>query len=477
MADVNRYVGARYVPVFADPVEWDNTRTYEPLTIVTRNGASYTSKQAVPVGTDITNDDYWVATGNYNAQVEAYRQEVQAFDTRITDNATAIEAEESARIAEDNRIYTNSIMPLQTDVAAAQTDATQALADASAAQTDATQALADAAAAQSTADEALAAAQVAAKKTHIAFIGDSFSDGSGEVANILANNLGFSLINKATAGAGFVAGAYKFSAQLQDIINDTNFSNVDTVFVYGGVNDWNDAGATQVQMTNAIAEFFELYYAIPAANRPRIIVAFGNCGKTTLAQYDGFLKWQKLVVRGMHNTGYPGVVDNVCNWLCGYAAGNVFNSDNLHPNSVGSNIIASYLEACYNGTYNGVFQYADGTSSYGIDLEVMFNNGIISASVKGLGISLPTTSGYNNIATVGDRQLTFGGDNSSNNNQNFITSVPLGIYADSSGNTAQRQLVFNARNGNLYVQNIGTVSLLPSGTVNLDTVLCGYPVS
>ena len=90
MADINRYVGARYVPVFADPVEWDNTRTYEPLTIVTRNGASYTSKQAVPVGTDIANTDYWVATGNYNAQVEAYRQEVQAFDTRITDNEDAI---------------------------------------------------------------------------------------------------------------------------------------------------------------------------------------------------------------------------------------------------------------------------------------------------------------------------------------------------------------------------------------------------
>lgn len=96
MTNVNRYIGARYVPVFADPIEWDNTRTYEPLTIVTRNGASYTSKQTVPVGIDITNGDYWVATGNYNAQVEAYRQEVQTFDSRITtlDNDLVTEADE-----------------------------------------------------------------------------------------------------------------------------------------------------------------------------------------------------------------------------------------------------------------------------------------------------------------------------------------------------------------------------------------------
>ena len=69
-----QYIGARYVPIFADPLEWDNSRSYAPLTIVTHLGTSYTSKKAVPVGIDITNSNYWVATGNYNAQVEAYRQ-------------------------------------------------------------------------------------------------------------------------------------------------------------------------------------------------------------------------------------------------------------------------------------------------------------------------------------------------------------------------------------------------------------------
>ena len=71
-----QYIGARYVPLFADPAEWDSTKQYEPLTIVLHEGNSYTSKQYVPVGIEITNDKFWALTGNYNAQVEQYRKVV-----------------------------------------------------------------------------------------------------------------------------------------------------------------------------------------------------------------------------------------------------------------------------------------------------------------------------------------------------------------------------------------------------------------
>ena len=77
----NVYVGHRYVPkIFG---EWDNTQIYEPLSIVQYQGASYTSRQYVPVGIEITNEDFWVVTGNYNAQVEQYRQEVRNFKNDI----------------------------------------------------------------------------------------------------------------------------------------------------------------------------------------------------------------------------------------------------------------------------------------------------------------------------------------------------------------------------------------------------------
>jgi hypothetical protein len=91
----NVYIGNRYVPVFADPVEWDNLRIYEPLTIVTYQGTSYTSKKAVPAGIALSNTEYWVATGNYNAQVEQYRQEVAA----LSDEVDQFEADVNAEMA------------------------------------------------------------------------------------------------------------------------------------------------------------------------------------------------------------------------------------------------------------------------------------------------------------------------------------------------------------------------------------------
>lgn len=81
---VTQYIGARYVPLFADPMQWDSTKTYEPLTVVYNGGNSYTSRQYVPVGIQIDDDAYWALTGNYNAQIEQYRAEVTQYDGRIT---------------------------------------------------------------------------------------------------------------------------------------------------------------------------------------------------------------------------------------------------------------------------------------------------------------------------------------------------------------------------------------------------------
>lgn len=80
----SQYVGSRYVPIFADPIEWDNHRSYESLTIVTHDGESYTSKCNVGPGIDITNERYWAKTGAYNAQVAQYREEVKDLSAQVT---------------------------------------------------------------------------------------------------------------------------------------------------------------------------------------------------------------------------------------------------------------------------------------------------------------------------------------------------------------------------------------------------------
>lgn len=80
---IRQYIGARYVPKFATPIEWNSALSYEALTIVTHLGNSFTSKKPVPAGIDITNTEYWVNTGNYNAQVEQYRQDTIAVKTDV----------------------------------------------------------------------------------------------------------------------------------------------------------------------------------------------------------------------------------------------------------------------------------------------------------------------------------------------------------------------------------------------------------
>lgn len=80
----SQYIGSRYVPIFADPIEWDNHRSYESLTIVTHDGESYTSKCNVGPGVDITNTRYWAKTGAYNAQLEQYKNEVKDLSSQVS---------------------------------------------------------------------------------------------------------------------------------------------------------------------------------------------------------------------------------------------------------------------------------------------------------------------------------------------------------------------------------------------------------
>lgn len=97
------YVGARYVPKFADPIDWDIERGYESLTIVTYKGESYTSKCPVPPGIDIKNERYWALTGAYNAQVEEYKNQVKDLSQQVT------------KFASDNKEFRDKITQYDKD--------------------------------------------------------------------------------------------------------------------------------------------------------------------------------------------------------------------------------------------------------------------------------------------------------------------------------------------------------------------------
>jgi len=79
-----QYVGARYVPKFyensLDPssCEWESGVGYEPLTVVSYNDNTYTSKRPVPssVGNPASNSTYWSRTADYNAALSALQNSV-----------------------------------------------------------------------------------------------------------------------------------------------------------------------------------------------------------------------------------------------------------------------------------------------------------------------------------------------------------------------------------------------------------------
>lgn len=112
-----QYVGARYVPKFATPVEWSASRQYEALEIVIHMNASYTSKKPVPTGIDINNTEYWAITGNYNAQVEQYRQETEQVASQVDTISTSVSS-----LNDSVEVINNSLTDVQNDVASVQSE-------------------------------------------------------------------------------------------------------------------------------------------------------------------------------------------------------------------------------------------------------------------------------------------------------------------------------------------------------------------
>lgn len=293
---VREYVGARYVPLFADPIEWNDKRTYEPLTIVEHEGNSYTSRQFVPLGIDISNEDFWALTGNYNAQVEQYRQEVKSFDGRITENAANI-----AKNAKDIEAVKTVADNLESHVG-----------------------------------------------TEFIVIGDSWSDTDPATTTYVKWPLTFqkhtrmNIHNYARNGASVVGStpdpgqSGNFLGQVNKAIADTSFdhSKVELIVIMGGVNDYR-SGRTYSEVAEAWSgHIASLTAAFPKAR----IVSFIN--------YQIFLSrdewnWTNLAKRIIRErSGCP------IHSMIGWVSGSQFITDKVHPNNAGYRQLCSNMIAC-----------------------------------------------------------------------------------------------------------------------------------
>ena len=430
---VRQYVGARYVPVFADPLEWSDQTGYEPLTVVLHEGNSYTSRQSVPVGIDIGNTAYWAETGNYNAQIEAYRQEVRAFDGRITANANAIDAETQARESE--------VAEAMAEIAAE----TQA---------------------RINGDNALALRiDSLSKQTPLqnengrnaVFIGDSFmaptTSYPQKLAYFTAQLMGWTMYNYAYGGSGWVdeaGAAMNFYHQIQKAAQQISIpvADVDYIVIGGGFNDWNDpTPLTYNQLYSAAVQTIkEARAQFPNAQIIAIPMMFRNYGVDT-HMHDLY----SAIVAGIAASGVAvKVIKDAYMWQLGFK-----NVDGVHPTVELYKIMAQYVASkVMGGDVKTSRLYSQTLSGGGISttLNFIIKDGMVTACLD--MVNLPELTKGQQVTVAQQVFLTCAAQSAKRLVVVNISSEPVGQFIWSGSSI----LFYAAQNVSAAVYAGGSIS-------------------
>lgn len=404
---VRQYVGARYVPLFAEPLEWSSTQGYESLTVVLHEGNSYTSRQSVPVGIDINNTAYWAETGNYNAQIEAYRQEVLAYDGRITANANAISAETQARESE--------VAEAKADIAAE----TQARVNG---------------------DNALTLRMDSLEKQtpmqdesgrNAVFIGDSFmaptTSYPQKLAYFISQLMGWTMYNYAYGGSGWVdeaGAAMNFYHQIQKAAQQITIpvNSVDYVVIGGGFNDWNDpTPLTYNQLYSAAVQTIkEARAQFPNAQIIAIPMMFRNYGVDT-HMHDLY----SAIVAGIAASGVAvKVIKDAYMWQLGFK-----NVDGVHPTVDLYKIMAQYVASkVMGGDVKTSRLYSQTLSGGGISttLNFIIEDGMVNACLD--TVNLPALTAGQQVTVASQVFLTCAAPSVKRLVVVNVSSVPVGQF-------------------------------------------------
>lgn len=420
-----QFIGARYVPKFFDwngSAEWRTGVAYEALTIVTRNGNSYTSKIPVPsnIGAPESNPEYWVSTGIFNEQIERIRQLAENTSSKLDDfmedgaigsDNIADGAVTSDKISDnaviDTKIANDSVT---TDKIADDNVTTSKLADNS---VNSSKIANDAVTTEKIPDDAITIDKIAPR--YVVIVGDSYQGGyepgghnQGWGAYLLSM-FGYNGHNiPGVGGAGFSKGASSpldFATILSNNPpTDIDYDKVTDIVVGGGYNDF---GATSAAIDDGISRFYT--HCRSRYPNARIWVApvgwtwTNNGDHVTAAMVGGTLK---SYVRSCRNRKI-----NVVNSCIGVLLGcNGISADYVHPTETGNKAIASAINAAFNGLpYLSEGGYYDlpltGTGWSGrIGFLVSTINGIANVRAWAIGVAYNGTE-----ITLDDVPVTFAG--------------------------------------------------------------------
>lgn len=498
---VREYVGARYVPIFADPVTWDDERAYDPLTMVQYSGETYMSKQYVPIGAPLPtvaqgqeSNEFWVHMSNWNAQVEAYREEVM-------------------RYAEEVLLFDGRIDTLEADLPTSEFDSTNTVKaaidavntaigliedniDSVESDIDNLEAIIPASSFSSanTVSNVIEAAKARITNLEnlgdvVVLIGDSYGQGwdpdtstshDGWIAALTARlqNIGKTVKSAAQGGYGF-ATSNTFLSLLQQVVGNMTANEkirCTKVVIAGG---FNDRDASQGSIDNGINQCVQ-YINTNLPNAILYVSHVGYCvtGFTTGSHANATsASCVQSYLRYKQSCAYYGAkfdngsITTLCN-------NSYFTSDFVHPNATGNTVIArrlfnfvldgnqgsidsyvTYNDWIHTGDSNKNFSYSgNGNFLYIIDA----NNGIpISAALAGNSAlvvqftdAVSYTFGLNNSWTLG--RLKAAGI------VGFSFYIPVYgvIRITPTGETQDK-----------YIEYSGRLAINNDGEINFNTVL------
>lgn len=315
-----KFIGPRIVPlVMGDYTALGGkTRSWDFYVLVTYQGGSYVSRSFVPIGVEITDTNYWVLFGDWNAQIEAYHHEVVNLSQIVDDNTDDI-----ASIKTEQTSQNVSISALLSSVAGN------------------TATIGDHTSQLNTLNNKVLLSD-------IVVVGDSYTTGfqAGQavitkLGTRIGTKLGLNVHQYGVNASGYLLGGdtnKTFYQQLQDAVADNSYNHqrVKHVLIIGGRND-TDETITFLNQVRATIQYAH--------------DSFVNAMVSVIPLWDRAALTKYEVFRIIYNTCNEYWWARTCNtsfqWLQGEY--DRFITNDIHPNESGTEEFANYICAFLNG--------------------------------------------------------------------------------------------------------------------------------
>lgn len=407
---VTQYIGARYVPlIYQNPDDnsnnWKQGVAYDPLTIVSYAGGSYTSKTFVPAtaANPVDAPEYWVSIGLYSGQTAINTNAINNIRHAIANATEAGYVCTSAR-HDGDLVWINGVLyECTADVAVDEsyveginiTPVTDAIHRILAAidnmAGDVSDLGDDITALQgsiNTIQGNVTELSNAIFDPYVITIGDSYAQGYDPNGNnsgwpVYLQNLGVNVINLCQGGAAFKLTSSDARSPLYQLQHATIPPTAQVTSIVACLG-YNDFGGTSADIINNIHDFINYC----ATNYPHATVYIGMCGYAWTHNEDN--KYGAQIVQTARD--YMSACDNYKAVFMPQVLGCLLPCDGLshgdykHPNETGNRIIANAIYAALHDeeySCNGMYTIPLTDNNVGFSASLFMDLTVTNGEIKG----------------------------------------------------------------------------------------------